>query len=314
MKLENSIIHDRYLNETSDRGEMSLASAIERRHSVRYYNQEPVPRYIVSQVIAAGENSAALYPEIRVRWHMIWDGNAISQRLEGGKAVYDLSAGAPHYILAVSEERDGYMENMGFRMEQLILAATDLGLGTCWIGGMFSEEDMRPLIPRLRANERIIALTPVGYPATSPSAEIARHLLHWGTDHLSGRKPLSEIASQDIWVIPWAGDDKTLNHILEQIRLAPSWGNIQPWHLVIDDQYAILTVDHDPAKGNVRKGKPYYRLDGGIAMCHFYLAAQAAGWRGKWRIPEAAECKMLGDRYAIPTRYDILGVFPITNR
>ena len=62
----------------------------------------------------------------------------------------------------------------------------------------------------------------------------------------------------------------------------------------------------------MREAKPYCRLDGGIAMCHFYLAAQAEGWQGKWRVPEAAESKMLRDRYAIPRSHDVLGVYPLS--
>ena len=102
-----------------------------------------------------------------------------------------------------------------------------------------------------------------------------------------------------------------MRRLQQALRSAPSACNIQPWHLVINDQYAILTVDHTPAKGNVREGKAYYRLDGGIAMCHFYLAAQAAGWTDQWRVPEAAESKMLRDRYIIPRSHDVLGVYPL---
>ncbi|MFC1964447.1 nitroreductase family protein [Chloroflexota bacterium] len=51
-----------------------------------------------------------------------------------------LFGSAPHFIIATSEERPLFMMNMGFRMEQMILCATQKGLGTCWIGGMFSEE------------------------------------------------------------------------------------------------------------------------------------------------------------------------------
>jgi nitroreductase len=194
-------------------------------------------------------------------------------------------------------------------MEQLILAATAMGLGTCWIGSIFDEKRLRTLIPDLEMDERIVALTPLGYPDTSEGAEIARQLVRWGTDYLGNRKPLFEIASQYIWSVPWMGEDEAMNEILARTRLAPSWNNTQPWHFVIDDHQVIATVDHTPQQGNLHEGKPYYRLDGGIAMCHFYLAAQAVGLKGSWRIPEAAEAKMLRDRYSIPRNYDILSVY-----
>jgi len=289
--------------------EMDLASAIAKRRSVRRYADRPVPRELVQQVTAAARHAVPLCPDVGVRWYTVWDGNVLFRCLEAQAVVYGIFSSPPHYLIAVSEERPGYMENLGFCMEQMILAATDLGLGTCWIGGMFREASVHEFVPDLAADERIVALTPLGYADTSQKADLARRLQRWRTGGLGSRKPLSEIFSQDIWAVPWTSRDETLNRILERTRLAPSWANTQPWHFVIDDRQVIATVDHTPQAGNVREGKPYYRLDGGIAMCHFYLAAQAAGWSGGWRVPEAAEAKMLRDRYAIPEDYDVLGVY-----
>jgi nitroreductase len=137
---------------------------------------------------------------------------------------------------------------------------------------------------------------------------MAEQLIHWGTERLGKRKPLSEVVSQDVWSVSWTGEDEALGQVMEYIRFAPSWANTQPWHLVVDDHQVIATADNTPKRGNVREGKPYYLLDGGIAMCHFYLAARAAGWPGMWRIPEEAERKMVRDRYAIPQDHDILGI------
>jgi len=290
---------------------MDLASAIERRRSVRRYEDKPVPKTVVQQVLAVGREADRLYPDIDVRWYTVWDGDVITRQLEGRVGIYGMYSTTPHYLLAVSQEQPGYMENLGFCMEQMVLAATDLGLGTCWIGGMFTEEGLRPYVPDLGSDERIVALCALGYPDTSQGAHIAQQLLNWGNNRLVRRKPLTESVSQYIWTVPWAGEDSTLNEILELTQLAPSWGNIQPWHLVVDDRWVIATADHRPQQGNDREGKAYYRLDAGIAMCHFWLAARARGWSGSWRIPEDAGSKMLRDRYAIPTTHDLLGFFPL---
>jgi nitroreductase len=217
----------------------------------------------------------------------------------------------PHYVLAVSEDQPGYMENLGFCMEYLVLAATSLGLGTCWVGALSRQESLGEFAPDLSPNERIVALTPLGYADTSQRANLARRLRRWGTDRLGERRPLTESVSQDIWSVPWAGEDETLHRILELTRVAPSYDNTQPWHFIVDEQQVLITVNHTSQEGDVREAKPYCRLDGGIAMCHFYLAAQAASWTGQWRVPEAAEGKMLRDRYIIPKEYEVLGVYPL---
>jgi hypothetical protein len=158
-----------------------------------------------------------------------------------------------------------------------------------------------------------------------------RQLMRWGSERQGARKSLPEIASRDVWAVPWTPglptQDNRLEQILELTRIAPSWANTQPWHFVTDDNRVIATVERTPQRGNVREGKPYYRLDGGIAMCHFHLAAQAQRWRpalgseptpssrhhGKrrpyWRVPNDAEQPLLRASYGIPSGHDILGVY-----
>lgn len=292
-------------------GNMDPLTVISKRHSVRRYTGAAVPKQIVQQVVDAGKGAVSLYPEIGVRWYVVWDGRIITRALGGQAGVHGMFTLAPHYILAVSQERPGYMENLGFRMEQLVLAATALDLGTCWIGGLFTEARLAAFAPDLARDERIVALTPLGYADTSPVTRMAHQVARWASDRSGERKPLPETVSLDTWTVSWTGEDPVLNQILEQVRLAPSWANTQPWHLVVDDQQVVAAVDHTPQQGNLREDKPYYRLDGGIAMCHFYLAAQAAGWPGMWSIPGPEEQLALRRRYAIPAEYDILGAFPL---
>jgi nitroreductase len=284
---------------------MDLASAIVKRRSVRCYKAERVPRDVLQQVMAAGQNALALRPDIRVRWTVVQDTDLSSHRLEGYVDIPEMFTPPPHHIIALSQERPGYMENLGFRMEQMILAATDLGLGTCWIGGTFNKEEMNDLVPDLGRSERIVAIARLGYADSSPSAYIAQQLLRWSDGRFADRKPLSETVSQYIWTLPWTGEDRVLNDILEHTRLAPSWNNAQPWHFVVDERWVIATAQHT---------SPYHRLDGGIAMCHLHLAARASGWSGRWLTPEDAEIKMLRDRYAIPGDHDILGIYSIASR
>lgn len=293
---------------------MDPLTVISKRYSVRHYNGMPVPAQIVQQVVAAGRHAVPLDPQIGVRWYVVWDGRNISRVLTGYAGALGMFSQAPHYILAVSQERPGYMENLGFCMEQLILAATALDLGTCWIGSLFTEARLAAFAPDLARDERIVALTPLGYADTSPATRMARQIAHWAFEHSGARKPLFETVSLDTWAIPWTGEDPLLNRALEQVRLAPSWANTQPWHLIVDDRQVVATVDHTPQRGNVREAKPYYRLDGGIAMCHFYLAVRAMGWSGMWSVPGHKEELDLRRRYAIPAAYDILGTFSLRGR
>jgi nitroreductase len=59
-------------------------------------------------------------------------------------------------------------------MDHFILAATDLGLGTCWIAA-FDPETTREIF-KLTANLEPIALTPLGYPADEPKVKKRKEL------------------------------------------------------------------------------------------------------------------------------------------
>ena len=336
-----------------------LIAAIERRHSVRRYARRRVPQDIVHQVVAMARDVRPLRPEIACRWYVVWEGSVLAQRLSGRAGIYGIFTSAPHFILAVSQERPGYMENMGYCMEHLILGATALGLGTCWIGEDFTEASLRAFVPDLGPDERIVALTPLGYAAeetldqlagdeassaawtahepsiSSEMARLVQHLIRWSCERQGSRKPLQESVSRDTWVVPWVSGleakDDILDRILELVQRSPSWANTQPWHFVVDtvadELQVIATVDHRPRRGNVREGKPYYRLDGGIAMCHLHLAAQALGWHptwdtgskhdlgpekshtARWHVLRAAQRAHIRIRYGIPSRYDILGIY-----
>lgn len=57
--------------------------------------------------------------------------------------------------------------NTAIAIEHLILRATDLGLGTCWIM-MFKPKEVKQILG-LNDNLAVVALVPVGFPAQSPA-------------------------------------------------------------------------------------------------------------------------------------------------
>jgi nitroreductase len=79
---------------------------------------------------------------------------------------------APIIIVACAKEEEaygvmgGYMNSypidIAIALEHLILAATEQGLGTCWIGA-FKEKLVKDIL-KVPEDIRVVALTPVGYP------------------------------------------------------------------------------------------------------------------------------------------------------
>jgi nitroreductase len=67
-----------------------------------------------------------------------------------------------------STGRFWYEVDVSIAMQNMILAATSLGYGTCWIGA-FSEEQVKALL-KIPEEMRVVALTPIGVPDASPEA------------------------------------------------------------------------------------------------------------------------------------------------
>ncbi|MBL7208864.1 MAG: nitroreductase family protein [Dehalococcoidia bacterium] len=285
----------------------SIRAAIRRRISVRHYQTSPVPEAVLQAVVSAGESSVALADSIRIRFHLVREGKSVAERMMPLTGSRWLFGSAPHFIIATSEERSHFMLNMGFRMEQMVLFATQQGLGTCWVGGMFSEGRIKPLLG-LEEGERVIALTPIGYPDTSRYGRFTHDAGELGAMKFGRRKPLQQIAFGPDWGSPLDTEDSELLEALECARLAPSWANTQPWRFLAGRREVIAVADTKGRYGNVRQGKHYYRLDVGIAMSHFYLAAGEMGWSGSWHVAGFDPAKVTSE-HAVPEGHEVLGTY-----
>lgn len=249
----------------------------------------------------------ALDDDIGVRFQLITEGRLVAERMAFLTGTRFLFGSAPHFIIAMSEERPLFMLNMGFRMEQMILFATAQGLGTCWVGGLFTEERIGSLL-NLQKGERVIALTPVGYPDTSFYGRLARDIIEVGAMNRGRRKALEQIAYGAHWGMPLETQDSELLEALECARLAPSWANTQPWRFLVDVKKVIAAADTTSRYGNIREGKHYYCLDVGIAMSHFFLAAREMGWQGSWQVA-GFDPLQIAREHTIPQGYEVLGIY-----
>jgi len=160
---------------------------VRKRRSIRRYKSDPVPQEKLDHVLEA----ARLAPSWGNR--QCW--RFIVVRDEGKRraiATREWAADAPAIIVGCARpdlsgsrfNQQYYMLDMGIAMEHLMLAAAEQGLGTCWIGGQFDEEAVKQALG-IPEGVRVVALTPLGYPAETPGPK--------------RRKPLKEIVSFDGW-------------------------------------------------------------------------------------------------------------------
>jgi len=152
---------------------MDFSELIKKRYSVRAYKPNPVEDDALNQVLEA----ARLAPTAGNRQPFQLIVIHTAGREEGLKRIYnrDWFVQAPLVICACGIPAQGWTRSDGKNytdvdvaivMDHLILAATSLGLGTCWIAA-FDPTAAREVLGLPDGVEPIV-FTPLGYPADQP--------------------------------------------------------------------------------------------------------------------------------------------------
>jgi len=206
------------------------------------------------------------FPEARA----VFVGEPGDRVYRGFIGSYGKIENAPGYIAFIGDmDSPRVQEAVGYTGEGIILEATTLGFGTCWVGGFFYPEAVASQIS-IEKNERILAVTPVGIPQDSFSFQ---EKLMTGFGRMHKRKPLRDLMT---------GTPKYdwIKTALEAARLAPSAVNRQPWRFILGDSSISVSLDKNRDTYKIAR-----RLDCGIAMLHLELGARHAGIVGGWTFP-----------------------------
>ena len=143
--------------------------------------------------------------------------------------TYGFIRGATGFVIGAVEDKPYNLEDCGYMLESIVLYATDLGLGTCWLGGTFTKSSFARRM-ELLDGESIPAVLSMGYIAnkrtiiekvTRTSAKADRRIpwkkLFFDSDF---NRPLTKEEAGEF------------AHVLEMVRQGPSASNRQPWRVV----------------------------------------------------------------------------------
>ncbi|MHC4119824.1 MAG: nitroreductase family protein [Planctomycetota bacterium] len=168
---------------------MSVLETIRKRYSCRAYQDRPVEREKLDSILEA----ARLAPSARNmqdwRFVVVTESQVKRQVAETtNRPDVFAKAGA---IIAACSNSDYVMRcgqaiapiDVSIALEHICLQATELGLGTCWIGS-FDPEKVRSILG-IPGDIEIIELMTVGYPADSKRE--------------ASREPMEKIVSFEKW-------------------------------------------------------------------------------------------------------------------
>jgi len=133
---------------------MTLQEAIEARHSVRAYREQPLTD---EQVRVIEEEIAAVNHEGNLHVQLILNE---PKAFLGTIAKYGRFRQVSNYLVITGKKADDLDERAGYYGERLVLLAQTLGLNTCWVGLSYSKI---PGTYVLNDGEKIVCYIAIGF-------------------------------------------------------------------------------------------------------------------------------------------------------
>jgi len=229
---------------------MSNIGTMRARRSVRTFTEESVASEFI-------EKLSAYMKELDNPFHIPIEFQILDAKEH--KVSSPVLVGAQTYIVGKYQRQPNAELAFGYEFEKLMLCAVSLGLGTVWIAGTMDRKAFERAI-EVKDGEVMPAITPIGYAANKKSIRegMMRKAIK-ADERMDFEKlffdrnfehPLKE-ADAGRFLLP-----------LQMVRWAPSATNKQPY-----DREEI---------GDVQK------IDLGIAMAHFEIAANETGQKGRF--------------------------------
>ena len=158
---------------------MEMLEVMRSRRSVRRYTQEPLTDEQLKQIVTAALLAPSGHSKYPCEFIIVKNHALLEKMSHCRKGVAKMLEGAAAAIVVVADKdkSDTFVEDSCFAMMSMMLAATALGVGNCWIqvrnrdaeNDTTSEDYLRGLL-NFPDNFACQAVLSLGYPAKAPRA------------------------------------------------------------------------------------------------------------------------------------------------
>ena len=220
---------------------MTIQEAIEARHSVRAYKDQPLSEETVKVL---EDEIVTLNNEGQLHIQLICNE---PKAFQGTMAKYGKFRNANNYLVMAGKKSEDLDERVGYYGEHLVLFAQTLGLNTCWVGLSYSK------VPRtyvLDKDEKIACYIAIGYGETQ------------GSGHKI--KTVEQVSNASDITPSW------FKKGIEAALLAPTAVNQQKF------SFEYVGMSNNRHQVRAKKGFSmigYTQMDLGIAKYHFEIGA-----------------------------------------
>ena len=166
----------------------NLIDIIQKRHSVRSFIDKPVGNEIILSIAEAARLSPSACNAQPWRFIAVTDKSLVKDLVDnglGGVVPNKWATSAPviivgcavlnlltHRIGEAVKDIHYHQIDLGIAMEHIVLRATEMGLGTCWIG-WFKAKKIKNIL-NIPKGWKIISLLALGYPNEESNPHTSR--------------------------------------------------------------------------------------------------------------------------------------------
>lgn len=163
---------------------MDALEAIKKRRSIREYQDKSIAKDILEKIVDAGRFAATARNVQPWEFVVITD-HSILKRISGMSENARFLATAKACIAVYSADTKYYLEDGCAATENMLIAATALGIASCWVAGDKKPycNDINNLL-HVPLELKLVSLISLGYPVSDESFMIKEkrpfsEILHW---------------------------------------------------------------------------------------------------------------------------------------
>lgn len=156
---------------------MSLIELILSRRSIRRYETKDVPEEILQQILEAGRQAPSAANRQPIRFVVVNDHDLLKNVCD--TLLTRFVKYAPLVIAGCADTTSlltgkWAVVDATIAMQNMVIAAWALGIGSCWIGAC-NEEKVKELL-KIPDKWKVVALLTLGYPAEQPTIRKKKQL------------------------------------------------------------------------------------------------------------------------------------------
>ena len=160
---------------------LSVLDTIKERGSIRKYKDEPIAKNKLMEVLEAARFAQSAANRQPLEFIVVTDPTIKKKLVEAARGQSFVGESAAVIVCLADPNRsakvgpfDGFLIDSAIAVENMVLTAWDIGLGSCWIGA-FNEERVKELLG-IPMQLRVVSLLTLGYPDERPRAKNRKEL------------------------------------------------------------------------------------------------------------------------------------------